>query len=155
MLLAAPPAAAHGFGQRFDLPLPLWLWITGAGATIVFTFLIVALFVRDRPLVFTEAELRLRVPAVRWIGAAARLMAVLLFVLTLCAGFFGLQDPYSNLITVMVWVIWWVGFAFACALIGDVWAVTNPLRTLFQWAERAYGALTGGGRLSRDGLLPY
>jgi len=153
LLLAAPPAAAHGFGQRFDLPLPLWLWITGAGATVVFSFLIVALFVRDRPLVVTETELRLRVPAVRWIGAAARLIAVLLFVLTLCAGFFGLQDPYSNLITVMVWVIWWVGFAFACALIGDVWAVTNPLRTLFQWAERAYGALSGGGRLSRD--FPY
>ncbi|HEX9397221.1 MAG TPA: hypothetical protein VF943_10850, partial [Burkholderiales bacterium] len=153
MLLATPPAAAHGFGQRFDLPLPLWLWITGAGATIVFTFLVVALFVRDRPLVAIEAELRLRVPAVWWIGAAARLTAVLLFVLTLCAGFFGLQDPYSNLITVMVWVIWWVGFAFVCALIGDVWAVTNPLRTLFQWAEGAYGALTGGGRLSRD--FPY
>ena len=25
--LTAARACAHGFGQRFDLPLPLWLWI--------------------------------------------------------------------------------------------------------------------------------
>ena len=40
-------ASAHGFGQRFDLPLPLWLWITGAGATIVLTFVVMALFFRE------------------------------------------------------------------------------------------------------------
>ena len=40
------PGVAHGFGQRFDLPLPLWLWLTGAGATIVLTFALVAVFLR-------------------------------------------------------------------------------------------------------------
>ena len=43
------PAQAHGFGQRYDLPLPLSLYITGACVAIVVTFLIVALFVRDAP----------------------------------------------------------------------------------------------------------
>ena len=41
------PALAHGFGQRFTLPLPLSFWITGAGATIVVTFVLIALFLRD------------------------------------------------------------------------------------------------------------
>jgi hypothetical protein len=31
----------------------------------------------------------------------------------------------------MVWVIWWVGFAFVCALVGNLWALLNPLRILF------------------------
>jgi hypothetical protein len=25
------PAAAHGFGVRYDLPVPLWLYLAGAG----------------------------------------------------------------------------------------------------------------------------
>ena len=29
---AATPAAAHGFGQRYDLPLPLPLYLFGAAA---------------------------------------------------------------------------------------------------------------------------
>lgn len=37
-----------------------------------------------------------------------------------------MQDPYRNLITTMVWVTWWVGFAFVCALVGDLWAAANP-----------------------------
>src|SRR6202008_3142893 len=60
-----------------------------------------------------------------------------LFVMALAAGFFGVQDPYRNLIVTLVWVAWWVGFAFACALIGNLWRPLNPLAALFAWAERA------------------
>lgn len=122
MACAATPAAAHGFGQRFDLPLPLWLWVSGAGATLVVTFAVMALFVRD-----------VRLPRVRLFEVPAflltflRCLAVLAFLLTLAAGFFGTQDPYRNLAPTMVWVLWWVGFAFVCALIVDLWALANPL----------------------------
>jgi len=156
---AAPHAAAHGFGQRFDLPLTLWLWVSGAGATIVLTFVVVALFVRERSVGegYPRVDL-LRIGALAWLAhpavvALARLLGVLLFVLTVCAGYFGVQDPYSNLITTMVWIMWWVGLAFVCALVGDLWALANPLRTLFAWAEALYAALSGGRRLSRE--LPY
>ena len=30
------PLYAHGFGQRYDLPIPLWLYLLGAGATVGF-----------------------------------------------------------------------------------------------------------------------
>ena len=43
----ASPAAAHGFGQRYDLPLPLGLWVLGASATIVLTFAVTALYLRE------------------------------------------------------------------------------------------------------------
>ena len=152
-------AAAHGFGQRFDLPLPLWLWVTGAGVTIVLTFVTIAIFVRDTG--FTGGYPRvnlLRFAPIRWfirpaIVGLVRLLAVVLFVVSVCAGFFGVQDPYSNLITTMVWVVWWVGCAFVCALIGDIWALANPLRTIFAWFERLYAWFTGGRALARE--LPY
>lgn len=138
-------ANAHGFGQRFDLPLPLWLWLTGAGATLVLTFAALALFARRRG--FGAAFLRsvnlLRfAPLLRIAHSLAvvlRIFSCAVFVLTLATGFFGNEDAYANLIVTMVWVLWWVGMAFFCALIGDLWEVVNPLPTLY----RAVARLTG------------
>jgi hypothetical protein len=152
--LLASPADAHGFGQRFDLPLPLWLWLTGAGTTIVLTFVVMALFVKERAADASYPHLDLyrfapvRFAAHRGLLEIVRAVAVALFVVTVCAGFFGNQDPYSNLAPTMVWIVWWVGLAFVCALIGDLWRVVNPLRTLYGWAEAAYGAGTRGKPLS-------
>ena len=39
-------ATAHGFGQRYDLPIPLPFWVFGAGATILLSFALVAVFAR-------------------------------------------------------------------------------------------------------------
>ena len=128
--LIAAPAAAHGFGQRFDLPLPLWLWLAGAGAPLVVSFALVAYFLRASPP--EPRSIRIAVPGSKILATTAKLVAVGLFVLTVAAGFFGVQDPYRNLAVVMVWVVWWVGFAFVCALVGDLWAVLNPLRTLYR-----------------------
>jgi hypothetical protein len=145
---------AHGFGQRFDLPLPLWLWLTGAGATIALTFVVMAIFVPERRHdgAYPTLDL-LQFRAVRWAASARtvgviRLFAVLLFGLTVCAGLVGNQNPFANLITTMVWIVWWVGVAFVCALIGDLWTLINPLRTVFAWAESAYAGLAGGRSLS-------
>ena len=153
------PAAAHGFGQRFDLPLPLWLWLTGAGATIVLTFVVIALFVRERSIaaVWPQFDL-LRFAAVRWIAhpvtvGAVRILAVVVFVLTAFAGLLGAQDPYVNLAPTMIWVVWWVGLAFICALGGDLWALVNPLRTIFEWGERGFARLESGRQ--RAPRLPY
>ena len=69
-----------------------------------------------------------------WLLAPLRVAAVLIFLLALAAGFFGNQDPYRNLLPTVVWVLWWVGFAFLCALVADFWALVNPLDSLFRWA---------------------
>src|SRR5262249_56062463 len=45
-LAAAGPAAAHGFGQRYDLPIPLSFYIWGAGATVALSFVGFGLFLR-------------------------------------------------------------------------------------------------------------
>src|SRR5262245_15849380 len=42
----AAPAGAHGFGQRYDLPLPLSLYLFGAGAAVILSFIVVGLCVR-------------------------------------------------------------------------------------------------------------
>jgi hypothetical protein len=145
MVCACAGARAHGFGQRFDLPLPLWLWLTGAGATLVLTFLALALFARQRD--FGASLLRstdlLRIAPLRRIARPLALLlrtiACALFLLSLATGFFGNPDAYANLVVTMVWVVWWVGMAFFCALIGDLWEVVDPLPTLYRAAARGVG----------------
>jgi hypothetical protein len=56
-------AMAHGFGQRYDLPVPLWLWVTAAAATVACSFLVIGLFVRSTP---GEAHGYPRVNLLQW-----------------------------------------------------------------------------------------
>lgn len=127
------------------MPLPLWLWLTGAGATIVLSFAALALFARQRD--FGTAFLRsvdlLRYPLLRRmahpLAVVLRTIACALFVLTLATGFLGNPDAYANLIVTMVWVLWWVGMAFFCALVGDLWELVDPLPTLYRAAVRLTG----------------
>ncbi len=125
----------------------------------VLTFAVIAFYMREGTIAGRYPRLNLlRLAPLRWIAhpaivALVRLLAVMVFVLTLYAGFVGVQNPYSNLITTMIWVVWWVGCAFVCALIVDLWMLVNPLDTIFAWCEALYAALTGGRSLSRR--LPY
>jgi len=145
LLTAGAAAEAHGFGQRFDLPLPLWLWVTGAGASIVLSFVVTAIFIRETPAArgYPSIDL-LRYPALRWLAsppvvALFRITGVFVFLLSVTAGFLGAQDSYDNLIVTMIWVIWWVGVAFICALVGNLWRLINPLSTIYgalQWLAR-------------------
>ena len=48
-VLGTKPAYAHGFGDRYDLPMPLWLYIIGAGAAVAFSFVVVGAFLRGNP----------------------------------------------------------------------------------------------------------
>ena len=75
------------------------------------------------------------------------------FILTVTAGFCGNQDPYRNIAPTLVWIIWWVGLAIFSAFVGDLWAVVNPWRSLFDWRRPAY---RDADRPHRPALrLPY
>ena len=46
LALAVYPVAAHGFGERYDLPVPLSLYLFGAGAAVALSFVMMGVFVR-------------------------------------------------------------------------------------------------------------
>jgi hypothetical protein len=159
---AATPVAAHGFGQRYDLPLPLPLYLFGAAAVVALSFVVFGLFARH-----VRATPRARhvdllatapgraiaqsalVPAV---ALLVRLAALGVFIVTILAGFIGDQNPYRNIAPTLVWVIFWVGLVYVSALVGNLWELINPWRTLFEGAERLH-RLAGGSELSLR--LPY
>ena len=145
----APIAAAHGFGQRYDLPLPLSLYLFGAAAAVAFSFVVVGLFARRRESVagdYGHINL-LAYPPARLVARpgfvfALRFIALCLLMVTIVAGFWGNQNPYRNIAPTLVWVIWWVGLAYVCAFAGNLWALVNPWRTGFDWVTAAYWRIT-------------
>jgi hypothetical protein len=152
-------AHAHGFGQRYDLPLPLSFYLVGAAATVVVSFVIVGLFVRNVPRApgYPRFDL-LRYPVARWltrggIAFALQLVALAIFIVVVIAGFRGDQNPYKNIAPTLVWIVWWVGLAYVSAFFGDLWALINPWRTIFETLETLYCGVTQRPALSLR--LPY
>ena len=144
--LTASSALAHGLGVSYDLPLPLWLYLYGAGATVLVSFLPISLLgggrwiKEDTSYRYPRFDL-LRIGLLRAVLTSKtlllglRLLSVGLFLLVLSSGFFGRQVPASNFAPTFVWVVWWVGFGFFVALVGNLWPLVNPWKVLFEWAE--------------------
>ena len=144
LLACANLADAHGFGQRYDLPLPLSFYLLGAALAVGLSFAIVALPGRrpatrrgklDRAIAIGTLP-RSAVVAMQVIAAAA-------LALVLSAGLLGHQSPFKNIAPVAIWVLWWVGLGLASAFVGNVWPIINPWTALFAWAEAGWGRVTG------------
>src|SRR5262249_26396272 len=97
-LAAAAPAAAHGFGQRYDLPLPLSFYIWGAGATVALSFVGFALFLRtEHGLLTWHIDCQTKGRLAASLAAAPRALASGMLLLVIVAGLFGNQDPIRNI----------------------------------------------------------
>ena len=140
--LAAQPVYAHGFGERYDLPVPLEYYLLGAAATVALSFVVIGVFVKGAPGLYGYWRYNLfgRRPLAALLQSrafivAAQVSAVFLFLLVIAAGILGNQSPSANFAPTFVWVIWWVGLGFFVALVGNLWALMNPWSILFGWAE--------------------
>ncbi|HIF09059.1 MAG TPA: hypothetical protein EYQ81_03920 [Sneathiellales bacterium] len=145
MVLAASPASAHAFGTRYDLPIPLGIYLAGAGAAVLLSFIVMARFLRLRSETGNGFNFDLlTLPGMRWLDApfvhkSLGTISVAVFGLLLAAGFFGNDDPLRNFAPTFVWIVWWVGMAFVCALVGNLWALVNPWSILFALFSRIAG----------------
>ena len=146
---------AHGFGDRYDLPVPLSFLLIGSGATVALSFVVIGLFVKGAPSVHSYWRHNLLdhlwfrvVLASRPFSLVAKLASVGLLVLVIATGLAGTEQAVDNLSPTLVWVIWWVGMGFISALVGNVWTLINPWKIVFQGAERVYSKVTGGDELS-------
>ncbi|WP_063697513.1 hypothetical protein [Bradyrhizobium centrolobii] len=147
LLIGVTPAGAHGFGQRYDLPLPLSLYLFGGAAAVVFSFVVVGLFVRRAQPARAYSRIDLfdypLGKVVAALGVPLKLIALVLFAAMLVAGFFGDQNPYRNLAPTLVWIIAWVGLAYVSAFVGNIWPLINPWRTAFDGVEMVYRRVCG------------
>lgn len=140
MTSARTAILAHGLGGSTDLPIPYTYALIGAAWTLTFTFAVVALAWRrpkfdpakpGRPLpgwVTTAVDS----PVTRWtVRALALAFAVWVGVLA----FTGPQDA-TNPLPGVFYVLLWVGLVAVSLLIGPVWRVVSPVRTVYRLLHR-------------------
>jgi hypothetical protein len=131
---AIGPVQAHGFDERYDLPVPLAWVVAGACVVVALTFIAAVVFVR-RGAAARHGAAAIELPVPDALLLAFRTSAWLLSVLTIAAALWGSQDPLMNLAPTLVWIVWWIGLAFAAALIDGVWAALDPWRTTFEMLD--------------------
>ncbi|MFF3428527.1 hypothetical protein [Streptomyces sp. NPDC002602] len=126
---------AHGIGSQHDLPISPFYAFAGAFAALFVSFLALGLLWSTSR--FRGGRSGLALPArfqrvadapatrttLRGLGLAA-VLAVLLHLLL------GPDDPARNPAPGAVYVLLWVGLVPASLLLGPVWRLFNPLRTL-------------------------
>lgn len=136
-MLAPVAAFAHGFAQRYDLPVPLNLYLFGAAIAVALSFVVMAFFLRGNggvaayPTFDLLSTLPGKLIASPLVTGSLRLASVAFLLLVIVAGFIGDQNPFENIAPTAIWVIWWVGFSYISGLVGNLWAVVNPWAALF------------------------
>ncbi|MEH3054776.1 MAG: fenitrothion hydrolase [Patulibacter minatonensis] len=149
-LLTAATADAHGLVGRRDLPVPSWLFAWAASAVLIASFVGLGALWREARLAQVKERRLLRVPP--QLEIVAGLLGIALLVLTVVAGFGGVQIDTANFAPTTIFVALWVGVPFLSLLVGDLYAAINPLRAL----GRATGWLAG--RVAGDSVpapLPW
>ena len=154
LLLVPASAEAHAFAERYDLPLPLGFYLAGAGAAVALSFLGSFLLMVPGRTRVRALEIPLPGRVSHSLGIALRLIGLALLGAVIAIGLAGPQSPTQNFATVFVWVIWWVGFTLASALVIDLFGPGNPFRTLLALVPvRERALVPGWGWLAVAGLL--
>lgn len=163
IIISMPSAAqAHGFGPRYDLPVPLELFLVGAGLVVALSFVLIAFFLKQRTTnqiyrtynLFRHKSLKrmFLFSPIRWL---LRTLSVALLLLVITTGYLGEQDANANFAPAFVWIIWWVGVTAFVFLLGNIWPLINPWKSIFEGMEVLYGKLTAGESLALDLEYPH
>ena len=157
--LSAETVLAHGVGTRADLPIPLELALIAGAAAVLVSFAALGLLwptsrlrgnASGRPL---PAGLQSAVdsPVLRWV---LRLVVLALTLLVVVVALVGPPEQPSNLAPYAFYITFWVGIVPVSLLLGPVWRVVNPLRTLHALLSRVTGPAPAPDRLERFGYWP-
>ena len=150
---------AHGVGSRTDLPVPVSLAIYAAGLAIIVSFLGLVLLWRSSKLRgnASGAALPWAVQAIVDSPVTRGVLRALVLAATLLVLAVALVGPVSasdNLAPYALYVTLWVGLIPVSLLLGPVWRVVNPLRTLHAGLARLTGPAPAADRLPSLGYWP-
>ena len=139
VLLASPNFVdAHGFGERYDLPVPM-KWITVAACTVILISFLWTPFLKPHASKVSSFTFKLSPNDARFQHApeACALERLLLtassalLALTWGCASFGSEDALMNFSPTFIWIVWWVGMSFGCMIFGNFWHKIDPWRGMY------------------------
>ncbi|WP_246344410.1 fenitrothion hydrolase [Conexibacter arvalis] len=142
LLAAALPAnaEAHGLVGRTDLPIPQWLFAWVAAIVLIVSFAALSLLWPQPRLERAQPRRRFAVPLP--LRALVSALAVGVFAVVVYAGFAGTEVATANIAPTAIYVVVWVGVPIVSVVLGDVWRVLSPWRSVARgiaWVAAAAG----------------
>jgi hypothetical protein len=118
---------AHGVGRVYESPLPVWLYGVGAAVTVFLSFVLRAVVrstpgERDAKVLMGERTTRVVVIGLRSVAVAGLVLALLSGIIV--------QDRGLSLAPLLFWIGLIVGTAALSAIVGGLWSVVDPWRTV-------------------------
>lgn len=139
LVLWANTVSAHAFGARYDLPMPLHFYLWAAGLAVAASFAAALMFLRHGQTTALAINVPFPPRGAALVATFLRLAGLLILMVLLGAAAFGPPSATDNLVTIFVWVIWWVGFLLSSALVVAVWPAIDPFRGAFLVLCRLFG----------------
>ena len=146
------PLFAHGFGERYDLPVPMHWVIVAASWVVAASFLITPFFKSD---VKTSAHFNLNLdasiaafqapPLHAWPKRLLMGASCALLLLSWSCATFGTEDALMNFAPTFIWIVWWLGLSFACMVFGNFWPHIDPWMGFYLFAKFVKDRLTSLG----------
>jgi len=134
-IISPTAALAHGFGERYDLPIPLYLYVIGGGLTVTISIFFISFMLKkvDSSFEYTKFNFSTNIPANLsfFLISFVRLLSILIFIICIISGFVGDQQPSNNIMPTFFWIIWWVGIAYISALIFNIHNIVNPWNNIY------------------------
>ncbi|WP_030165878.1 MULTISPECIES: hypothetical protein [Actinomycetes] len=134
---------AHGLGGSEDLPIPYTSVLIGGAWALTFSFAVVV-FAWRTPRFGPDKPGR---PAPLWVArfvdspvtrTVAAVLALVFAVWVMMAGVFGPESD-DNPFAGSFYVLLWVGLVVLSVLVGPVWRVISPIRTVYRFGSRVVG----------------
>lgn len=129
----ALPSSAHSFGTLYTLPVPFWLYAWGSAAALLLSFLLVAWFASDQRAA-ENASQPVREKKLFVISPIAilvlRILSLFALLLCIATGLWGTANAFLNFNMTFFWILFVLGFAYFSALVGNLFPLTNPWKTL-------------------------
>ena len=150
---------AHGIGGASDLPIPLSFVVTGAACALAVSFAVLIVSWRTSRLSGSGAgrDLPVWVAAVVDSPVSRPLVRAIGLVVVAYAGWAALAgaDAPANPALGVFYIYLWVGLVLLSLLLGNVWPLLSPMRTLHLAVSRLLGSPPERGVLAYPSWLGY
>jgi hypothetical protein len=134
LVLPGAPAAAHGIGDVFTLPVPRAFYLAGAGLAVAASFVVAVLVVRPAGAVPAYPSRPINAAVARATSVLLQGMGLFWWLGAIASGY--LVDPISPVPAVLFWIGIWVGLPIVAVLLGNPWPSLSPFRSIFGVLER-------------------
>lgn len=136
LILYTRQGSAHTSEQGFVLLLPTNVYISGGVIAVALTVLILAVLPSQLSRSLFASKRLFKAPVSSKCSIPTSLLSLVALITLITIGFIGSHDPVKNMLPLVIWTVWWIGFVCLQGVFGNLWHWINPWTGLYSLIHR-------------------